>query len=554
VGLKSAVYSIGFLLFSNSLLNAAPTLRLSSTTIGPLAFATAGGTSAQSLDAFNAGDGLLNLTVSSSASWITAKLGASRPCRTILTAVGKTCSAIDVTVNTTGLPTGVSTGILTVSDPNAVDAPQTVTVTVRIGTVSVDVAAGGSREVEFKTSSAVFGTPTPAVDWLKVIGTAFGSFRFDFPSVIRFEPTAGMPAGNYNGSVAISGSSNPTDNATIPVTMRVTTLPIAVPSTDRLVIRLAEGSPPLQYPFSPFVSVSNAGQGSLTVSDTAVSGGAWLKKDVVNGFFLIDPTGMAAGTSTGSIAFTTNAVNATVTVPVQLQIVAKAAPSIIYQGVTDNATFVPGDTVAQGDIMVVKGEQLSFSPFAQAQTVPLGTKLGATSVLVNGTAVPLFYTSYGQIAFQMPVDTPVGTAIVQVQRDDGAISNKASVEVAARAPRLLVVTNQDGSVNTAANPIRPGQAIIVWAIGLGATSPEIGTGAAGPGQEPFARVTPDALAALGGGVGRLTVQPYFAGLSSQFPGAYQVIIVIPDESPTGKVELVLSVAEFASNIVSIYVQ
>jgi len=204
--------------------------------------------------------------------------------------------------------------------------------------------------------------------------------------------------------------------------------------------------------------------------------------------------------------------------------------------------------------MVVKGEQLSFSPFAQAQTVPLGTKLGATSVLVNGTAVPLFYTSYGQIAFQMPVDTPVGTAIVQVQRDDGAISNKASVEVAARAPRLLVVTNQDGSVNTAANPIRPGQAIIVWAIGLGATSPEIGTGAAGPGQEPFARVTPDALAALGGGVGRLTVQPYFAGLSSQFPGAYQVIIVIPDESPTGKVELVLSVAEFASNIVSIYVQ
>ena len=45
-------------------------------------------------------------------------------------------------INTTGLPQGLSTGILTVKDPNAVDAPQTVTVTVRVGAVSVDVRAG----------------------------------------------------------------------------------------------------------------------------------------------------------------------------------------------------------------------------------------------------------------------------------------------------------------------------------------------------------------------------------------------------------------------------
>lgn len=528
-------------------------LRLSSTTIGPLALPSAGATSTQTLDAYNAGDGSLNLTVSSSAPWVTARLGESRGCRTILTAVGKTCSTIQVTINTTGLPQGLSTGIVTVSDPNAVDAPQTVTVTVRIGTVSVDVAPGGAREVEFKTSSAVASTVTPANDWLAASGTAFGSFRFDYPNVIRFQPAATMAQGNYNGSVTIAGSSNPTDNVTIPVAMRVTTQPIAVPTTDKLSIRLAEGSPALQYPFSPFVGLTNAGQGTLTVSDTAVSGGAWIKKDAVNGFFLIDPTGMPAGTSTGSIVFTSNAVNGTVTVPVELQIVPKAAPTIFYQGVLDNATFVPGDTVSQGDIMVVKGEQLSLSPFTQATAVPLATKLGATSVLVNGTAVPLFYTSYGQIAFQMPLDTPVGTAIVQVQRDDGSASNKASVEVAPRAPRLLVITNQDGSVNTQANPVRPGQAIIVWAIGLGATSPAVGTGQAGPAAEPFARV-PGAMAALGGGLGKLTVPPYFAGLSSEFPGAYQVIIVIPEDSPKGKVDLAISVGDAASNILSVYVQ
>jgi uncharacterized protein (TIGR03437 family) len=553
VGLKSTVCSLGFLLLSNSILHAAPTLRLSTTTIGPLAIPSAGATSAQTIDAFNAGDGSLNLTVSSSASWITANLGSSRPCRTILTAVGQTCSTIQVSISTAGLPTGLSTGIVTVSDPNAVDAPQTITVTVRVGPVSVDVAPGKTRDIEFRTSSAVASTPTPANDWLTVAGTAFGSFRFDYPNVIRFQPQASMAQGNYNGSVTIAGSSNATDNVTLPVAMRVTTQPIAVPNTEKLTIKLAEGSPALQYPFSPYVALSNAGQGTLTVSDTTVSGGSWIKKDQVPGFFIIDPTGMSAGTSTGSIAFTSNAVNSTVTVPVELQIVPKAAPLIFYQGVLDNATFVPGDLVSQGDIMVVKGEQLTFSPFTQATAVPLATKLGGTSVLVNGTAVPIFYSSYGQIAFQMPVDAPVGTAIVQVQRDDGATSNKASVEVAPRAPRLLVITNQDGSLNTQANPVKVGQAIIVWAIGLGATSPAVGTGSAGPAAEPFARV-PGAMAAFGDGLNKLTIQPYFAGLSSQFPGAFQVIIVVPEDSPKGTVPLTISVGDSASNILPIYVQ
>src|SRR6185369_6799924 len=162
---------------------------------------------------------------------------------------------------------------LTVADSNAIDAPQTVTVTVRIGTVSVDVAPGGSRDVDFKTSSLVNSTVTPKDDWLQVVLLGAGSFRFDYPYRIAFHPSASTPQGNYNGSVALSGGSNPQDNQTVPVLMRVTSQPIGAPSTDRLVVRLAEGSPALQYPFSPFVSLNNAGQGPLTVSDTSVSGG-----------------------------------------------------------------------------------------------------------------------------------------------------------------------------------------------------------------------------------------------------------------------------------------
>ena len=119
-----------------------------------------------------------------------------------------------------------------------------------------------------------------------------------------------MAQGTYTGSVAISGGSNSADNQTIPVSMRVTTLPIAVPSTDRLTVRLAEGAPPLQYPFSPIVSLSNAGQGTLTVNGTTATAAPGIK----NGRRCrrsspIDPTGLPVGTSSGSITFTTNAVN-----------------------------------------------------------------------------------------------------------------------------------------------------------------------------------------------------------------------------------------------------
>lgn len=555
MGLRSSAFSLAFVVFISTL-QAAPVLRLGSATIGPLAVASAGVSNTQTLEAYNAGDGSLSLSASSSVPWVTATAGQSRNCRTIIEAVGKTCSTFQVTVNTSTLPQGLSTGILTISDPNAVDAPQTVTVTVRVGAINVDVAPGGSIDVPFTTSSFVStqATTQGGGDWLSVVTDAFGSFRFNFPYRIQFHPAASLATNTYSGSVVISGGSNAADNQTIPVSMRVTTQPIAVPSTDQLNIRLAQDSPPLQYPFSPTVSLANAGQGTLTVSDTSVTGGSWIKQDAVAPFFAIDPTGLAVGTQTASITFKSNALNGTVTVPVNLQIVPKAAPSIFYQGVLDNATFVPGDTVSQGDVMVVKGEQLSFSPYTPGQAPPLATKLGGTSVLVNGTAVPLFYTSYGQIAFQMPVDTPLGMAIVQVQRDDNSTSNKVSVQVAARAPRLLVTVNQDGSINSAAKPAHTGDVLTIYSIGLGATSPAVGTGAAAPSAEPFARVDPTPTVSFGAGFARVNATPFFAGLTPGFAGLYQLNVTVPAEVAAGPVDLQVTFPDVESNTLTLYVQ
>lgn len=551
-------------------------LRLASSTVGPVQLASAGATNTQTLEAYNAGDGTLSLTsasFASSASWVTVSVGAPRNCVTVSPSNTNSCIPLTFTINSAGLSQGLSSATVTVSgDSSTVDSPQTVVVLVRIGTVETYSAPGGTRDVGFATSSYVNASAktTDGAKWLTVVNNGGGSFRFNYSYSIHFQPPAGMASGDYAGSFSLTGSSNPADNQTIPVTMHVTTQPIAVasastatfapqPTTDALNIRLAAGAPLLTYPFSAIVTVGNVGQGTLTAQAPTITG-AWLKPDsvpgygVVPGYYSVDPTGLAVGSYPGSLAFASNAANGTVTVPINLQIVAKGNPLIYYQGVLDNATFTPGDTVAQGDILVVKGEQLSFSALTSAAP-PLPTAAGGASVLVNGNAVPLFYTSYAQIAFQLPYDVPTGTAMVQVKRDDGSVSNLASITIAPRAPRLLVTVNPDYSINSAAHPAHAGDVLTVYAIGLGATSPSVAAGAAAPSAEPLARASETPNVGFGFGFFATEVTPLYAGLTPTAAGLYQINVAVPSGLQPGAVNMTVNFSGgVVSNVLPVYVQ
>ncbi len=557
MGLKTRLLP-SFLFFTSiSILNAAPMLRLVSSTVGPVPVAQGGSAPAQTVEAYNAGDGSLSLSVNSSATWITASVGSPHACPP--NTVNGTCIPIQLALNTSALAAGTQTGIVTVTAPDAIDAPQTITVTVRVGGLDVYVAPGTARDVQITTNHMVQtkATTQNGNGWLSLALEGTGSFRFVFPYDIHLTPASDMPEGTYNGSVMTSGSSVAGENVTVPVTMRVTNQPIAQPSPEQINLRLAEGAPPLVYPFSIPITLSNQGQGTISISNIAVSGGSWIKPDpAISSFVAIDPTGLAQGTYTGSVTVTSNAVNSPTTIPVNLQIVAKDAPLICYQCAVDNGAFVPGDTVAQGDIMVVKGEQLSFSPFAAGQAPPLATTVGGASVLVNGSPVPMFYSSSGQLAFEMPFETPQGTALVQVKRDDGQTSNTVSINVAAHAPRLLAAVNQDGSVNLpdGSHPAKAGDVLTIYAIGLGPTSPAVATGAPAPSSEPLARVPDELLVNFGGSVVGPLVTPAFAGMTPTYSGLYQINVVVPDNTPTGIVDLSAGFPDARSNSLKIAIQ
>ena len=565
---------------------AASQLRLVSSTVGPVSVIPGSTGATQTIEAYNIGSGSLNLTLSSSVSWIGATVGASRPCTT--THASQNCLPLNFALNTQSLPAGSATGVVTVSDPNAVDAPQTITVTVVVGgsvpsSLTLYVPPGGTASQPIPTNSALH--EASSAPWLSLQVNGFGSFQFNYPYTIQVAPTPAQTVGVYTGTLTLSGSNFTADNKAVAVTMNVTAQPIALASSTALNLQLAVGAPPLVAPFAPGVGLSNVGQGTLTAATPVITtgscGSSWITYGASG--LTVDPTGLSAGTCTATITLASNAINGTQTIPVTLTVVPKGSPVIAFQGVLDNATFLPGDSVSPGDVMVVKGDQLSFSAYTPGPAPPLSTQLADTSVLVNGTAAPLFYTSYGQIAFQLPTTTATGSALVQVKRTDGTLSNSVSVTVAARAPKVLqlyggpwgAVVNADscggitpcllgGSLPLPASfsqpgypayPAKVGDVLTIYAIGMGPTNPAVASGQPAPLSQPFATLTDTPNVNFGGSVIPAFATPLFAALTPGYAGLYQINVQVPANSPKGIVNMIIGFPDgTASNQFTIAVQ
>lgn len=541
-------------------LHAAPKLRLVTTTVGPVSIAVGANGAAQVVEAFNAGDGSLALQASSSVSWMSASVGAQRACTT---RTGN-CLPVNITLATSSLAKGVFTGRVTLSDSNALDAPQSITVTVQMGGSVPDSARlfvapnGSTASVAFTTNSQIQGNPSTqgGGSWLSLALDAAGSFQFAMPYRIVARHLDGMAEGTYSGAVTVTGSNIPADNKTVPITLTVTSQPIAQPNPASISFRL----PPGVVKQNQYVALSNSGLSNLNVTGATASvttGGTWLTSTIVNGLVQItaDVGTLSAGLYTGSVSVQSNAANP-VSIPVQLEIIAATNPVSTAGLVYNTAALDNG--LAPGSAAVLFGEQLSYVDPAVPTAVPLPTDLGGVKVFVNNVACPLYYTSFTQINFQIPYETPTGE--VQVRVDRGSLrGNTITAQIAARAPRIIqfgingVIVNQDGSLAIAGgSPARIGSAITIYAVGLGATSPAVATGAGAPGAEPLARVTPAPKAVFGGAFGSQTfVDPFFTGLTPGLVGLYQINVIIPDDAPTGEVGLQLVGDDYTSNRVII---
>jgi len=539
--------------------------------VGPVSIAAGATLAAPLLEAYNAGDGTLTLgTPQISVPWITATAGASGACKT--TTLASACFPIQIQLNVAGLAASSTpySGTVTITATNAIDAPQTIAVLAQVGggvpsSVSVYVAPGATQDVPITTNN-LLSSSTKTSDgnpWLSLALQGTGSFRFVLPYNIQVTPQPSQASGTYTGTITTSGSSFAGDNKTIAVTMNVTSQPIAQASSSQVNLTLAQGA----QPETLGVALTNAGQGTLTVQGVSSTGQGLTAAAISGGAALtFNPGSLAPGSYAGSVTFTSNAANGPVTVPVNFAVEAKGAPSIPFQGAVDDAIFGGGDAVSPGDIVALFGDQLSFNAPASGQGTPLGTQLGTTQVLINGEACPLYYASYGQINLQVPIDIPAGTAMVQAMRD-GLASNLVSLSIVSRAPRLLLIgvgsygaiqNSSDYSIpmpagsipGVASHPASIGDTLIVYAIGLGPTTPAVGTGAAATSA---ANLNSTPVVNFGDFVS-VSATPLYAGLSPGSVGLYQVNVTIPAGVPKGNVDIRIQFADSISNAVQIAIQ
>ena len=584
---------LSILALACSPLLAVPRLRLSSTVVGPITIAQGGNATAQDLDAYSVADRdasseteSLRLTVSSTVPWVAAAASALRPC----TRRAGLCVPIRLSFSTQQLQAGLYSGTVLVADPAAIDAPQRILVTVSVGSTIPDrinlyvPPNGATDEFHFVTNSNVAPTVTPANSWLTLLQDSAGTFNFVRPFIVRARHQPGQAEGAYNGTIAIRNSTFPADNKTANVTLQVTSQPIAAASKSAVRVRLAQNSTKLLER----LRISNRGLGRLSISAAAATiqaGGNWLTATKLEGFDLVDLTFNAADAQPGvykaNVAVTHSGVNSPLNIPVELEVVAQAAPAIRLGGVLENAVFEEGDVISAGGIVAAFGEQFTYQDPVVASKLPLSNELGGASVFVNDRPAPAYYVSYNQVNFQVPYDVPAGTARVRIDRGTTR-GNAVTVVVVPASPKLLrlqlraaginmpesrdffgIAVHQDGSLSLPrefgipnSRPSRTGEAITVYGLGFGQTNPPVVAGEAAPAS-PLPNLASSTKRVFFGALALITGTPQdalYVGLTPGFVGLYQVNVVVPEDSPKGDVPIRVQLDTTASEYALIAVE
>jgi len=557
-----ARYSLILLLGACANVYAAPRLLLSQAAFTVTVAAGSNGPT-QVVEAANNGDGSLSLSTSSSVPWLAPSLATPVAC----TLGNGTCTPVQIAVQTASLAAGTYTGTVTINDPNALDAPQFVTVTVAVGgsvpsKLEFYVPPSGSATSSFATGSTV-NTSVGNTPWLSIAVNGQGTFLFNVPYIVTAKGN-GMATGDYNGAVTLSGSSFAPDNKNIPVILHVTTSPILQTSTSVL-FTIAQGA----NKQNTLIATSNGGQGTLTVSGVtaATTSGSWLSASISSaGPFVsitADPSGLAPGSYQGTVTIASNAANASVAVPVTLVVETPTPPVVFAGGVLNNGTFAGGEQLAPGDIVALFGDQLTYGDIAQAASLPLQTTLGNVQVLVNGTPAPLYYVSPGQVNFQIPTDARTGNGTISVVRN-GTTGNKVFVSIATSVPRFILLSGGPYPILTTpagaltgipGSPVKDGDTVVFYVIGLGPTSPFVPSGTASPGNPPATVPTTQVCF----GTVTLFGKPQctnaaFAGLTPGLVGLYQINVTIPNTVASGSQPVYFTVNGVQSDIVQLAVQ
>jgi len=149
---------------------------------------------------------------------------------------------------------------------------------------------------------------------------------------------------------------------------------------------------------------------------------------------------------------------------------------------------------------------------------------------------------------------------------NGQAGNQVYVDLNPRVPRFIMygggpyaVMTTPGGVLTGipSHPAKVGDTLVIYAVGLGPTSPSVATGTASP-TSPLAEVPGTTQVCFGVETPfeqAPCATPGFTGLTPGFVGLYQINVTIPSGVKSGNNQMSLLVVDNTeSNIVQIAIQ
>lgn len=232
----------------------------------------------------------------------------------------------------------------------------------------------------------------------------------------------------------------------------------------------------------------------------------------------------------------------------------RPALEVSSDGVVNGGSFLRGP-VAPGEIIAIFGNGIGPNDPASLQLSADGqfitTVLSNTRVLFDNTPAPLIYVSSTQIVAIVPYKIAGQTVTTMTVEYLGIPSSPVQLDVGLSAPGLFTqdssgsgqgaILNQDLSGNSPDNPAEKDSVVVLYATGEGQTGPPGVDGKLGGPTPP--KPTQKVTAQIGGL--DATVQ-YAGGAQGLTAGVMQVNVLVPLETPSGAVSVVLKVGNATS--------
>jgi uncharacterized protein (TIGR03437 family) len=184
----------------------------------------------------------------------------------------------------------------------------------------------------------------------------------------------------------------------------------------------------------------------------------------------------------------------------------------------------------------------------------LPTSFNGTKLTIGGKSAPIIYVSPSQITAQVPVDVTAGPQPVIVTNSNGP-SAATNVTIASPAPAIFAdgsgrgfVTHQGFDLVLPGNAARAGELLILWATGLGQTTPAVSTG------QILDFTTRANTAPVTVTIGGQNAPVVYSVAAPGFAGLYQIGVTMPSGVAAGNASVVVRMGTASAASVNMAVQ